>query len=157
MSRSVGVLAHAAVPTRAESPGLSGRVGATLEQRYRGGAVSLRETQTHGCSEMLRRTTQHVNTKLLAAEIPCTTAGTGATIPLLEYYDGGDTFVPPRPRSARPATTYARGAAGGRPRRRGRVRDGTQRPSRIEDSPLSREFESTGDAVSTWDCSLYMG
>ena len=23
------------------------------------------------------------------------TAGTGATIPLLEYYDGGDTFVPP--------------------------------------------------------------
>ena len=68
---------------------------AAWEQRYRGRAVSLRETQTHGCSEMLRRTTQHVNTKLLASEIPCATAGTGATIPLLEYYDGGDTFVPP--------------------------------------------------------------
>ena len=29
------------------------------------------------------------------------------------------------------------------------------RDHHIEDSPLSREFESTGDAVSTWDCSLY--
>ena len=121
MSRSVGVLAHAAVPTRAESPGLSGRVGATLEQRYRGGAVSLRETQTHGCSEMLRRTTQHVNTKLLAAEIPCTTAGTGATIPLLArsrvLRRGGHvrpaSRVPPaRPRRTREAPQAA-GPGGG--------------------------------------------
>ena len=132
---------------------------AAWEQRYRGRAVSLRETQTHGCSEMLRRTTQHVNTKLLASEIPCN-RGDGrddSATRVLGYYDGGDTFVPPpaiRPPGAARRTREAPQAAGPG----GGAEFVTEpRDHHIEDSPLSREFESTGDAVSTWDCSLYMG
>ena len=87
------------------------------------------------------------------------TAGTGATIPLLArsrvLRRGGHvrpaSRVPPaRPRRTREAPQAA-GPGGG-------AEFVTEpRDHHIEDSPLSREFESTGDAVSTWDCSLLMG
>lgn len=128
---------------------------AAWEQRYRGRAVSLRETQTHGCSEMLRRTTQHVNTKLLASEIPCNRGDGRDDSATRVLRRGGHvrpaSRVPPaRPRRTREAPQAA-GPGGG-------AEFVTEpRDHHIEDSPLSREFESTGDAVSTWDCSLYMG
>ena len=84
------------------------------------------------------------------------TAGTGATIPATRVLRRGGhvrpaSRVPPaRPRRTREAPQAA-GPGGG-------AEFVTEpRDHHIEDSPLSREFESTGDAVSTWDCSLYMG
>ena len=106
---------------------------AAWEQRYRGRAVSLRETQTHGCSEMLRRTTQHVNTKLLASEIPCN-RGDGrddsATRVLRRGHVRPASRVPPaRPRRTREAPQAA-GPGGG-------AEFVTEpRDHHIEDSPL---------------------